>query len=103
MSNYLENRFKTEYLPAIGSDGKYKTIESIVSNYNADLNALTPDYLAGAEVIFNKDENPIAQILEGHFVFHTRYADWTPIEYIENDFTWDSKILENAFTTGGEE
>lgn len=102
MSNYLENRFKTEYLPAVGADGKYKTIESIVSNYNADLNALTPDYLAGAEVIFNKDENPIAAILEGHFVFHTRYADWTPIEHIENDFTWDSKILENAFATGGE-
>ena len=102
MSNYLENRFKTEYLPAVGADGKYKTIESIVSNYNADLNALTPDYLAGAEVVFNKDENPSSAILEGHFVFHTRYADWTPIEYIENDFTWDSKILENAFETGGE-
>lgn len=102
MSNYLENRFKTEYLPAIGSDGKYKTIESIVSNFNTDMNALTPNYLAGAEVIFNKDENPIAQILEGHFVFHTRYADWTPIEHIENTFTWDSKILENAFAGGGE-
>lgn len=102
MSNYLENRFKTEYLPTIGSDGKYKTIESIVSNFNTDLNALTPNYLAGAEVIFNKDENPIAQILEGHFVFHTRYADWTPIEHIENTFTWDSKILENAFAGGGE-
>lgn len=103
ISNYLENRFKTEYLSAVGSDGKYKTIESIVSNFNADLNALTPDYLAGAEVVFDKDENPIAQILEGRFYFHTRYADWTPMEYIENDFTWDSQILENAFTTGGEE
>lgn len=100
--NYLENRFKTEYLSTIGTDGKYKTIDSVVSNYNADLNALTPDYLAGAEIVFDKTENPMSQILEGHFVFHTRYADWTPIESIENSFTWDSQILQEAFE-GGEE
>jgi hypothetical protein len=102
MCNYLENRFKTEYLSSIGADGSYKTIDSIVSNYNADLNALTPDYLAGAEIVFNKEENPIAQIIEGHFVFHTKYADYTPIESIDNSFTWNSQILEDALS-GGEE
>lgn len=98
--NYLENRFKTEYLSAIGTDGRYKVIDSVVSNYNTDLNALVPDYLAGAEIVFNKGENPLSQILEGHFVFHTRYADWTPIEAIENSFTWDSRILQEAFEGG---
>lgn len=96
MSNYLENRFKTEYLSTIGSDGNYKVIDSVVSNYNADLNALTPDYLAGASVVFNKDENPLEEILEGRFHFHTRYADYIPTEYIDGAFTWDSKILEAA-------
>lgn len=100
ISNYLENRFKTEYLSMIGSDGSYKAIDSVVSNYNADLNALSPDYLAGASVIFSKDENPISEILKGHFVFHTRYADWTPVESIDNRFTWDSKILQAAFEGG---
>ncbi|MDE6054773.1 MAG: hypothetical protein K2G55_13665 [Lachnospiraceae bacterium] len=97
MSNYIENRFKTEYLSLIGTDGSYKMVDSVVSNYNADLNALTPDYLAGAYVVFNKDENPLAEILEGHFRFHTRYADYTPVEYIENTFTWDSQILQTVF------
>ncbi|MBE5910887.1 hypothetical protein [Pseudobutyrivibrio sp.] len=100
MSNYLENRFKTEYLSEVGEDGSTKLIDSIVSNYNADLNALVPDYLAGASVVFDKSENPLSEILEGHYKFHTRYADWTPMEYIENDFTWDSKILEEAFEGG---
>ncbi|MCM1058316.1 MAG: hypothetical protein NC517_12025 [Firmicutes bacterium] len=100
VGNYLENRFKTEYLPVIGTDGKYKVIDSVVSNFNTDLNALIPDYLAGAEVIFNKSENPMTSITEGHFVFHTRYADWTPVEAIENTFTWDSQILEKAFEGG---
>ncbi|MCM1045636.1 MAG: hypothetical protein NC417_09010 [Candidatus Gastranaerophilales bacterium] len=100
VGNYLENRFKTEYLSVIGTDGKSKTIESIVSNFNADLNALTPDYLAGAEVIFNKSENPKSQMIEGHYVFHTRYADYTPMEAVDNKFTWDSQILENAFEGG---
>ncbi|MBO5032144.1 MAG: hypothetical protein J6C19_07980 [Lachnospiraceae bacterium] len=100
ISNYLENRFKTEYLPLIGTDGRYKMVDSIVSNYNADLNALVPDYLAGASVVFNKEENPLSDILEGHFRFHTRYADYTPTEYIENAFTWDSQILQAAFEGG---
>jgi len=100
ISNYLENRFKTEYLPMIGKDGSYKMVDSVVSNYNADLNALTSDYLAGAYVVFDKNENPKAQILEGHFRFHTRYADYTPAEYIENTFTWDSQILQAAFEGG---
>lgn len=101
-ANYLENRFKTEYLSVIGSDGSYKMIDSVVSNYNADLNALTPDYLAGASVVFRKDENPVEEILQGHFRFHTRYADYIPTEYIENEFTWDSQILETVFEGDGE-
>lgn len=100
LSNYIENRFKTEYLSLIGADGSYKMVDSVVGNYNADLNALSPDYLAGASVVFDKAENPLAEIMEGHFRFHTRYADYTPVEYIENTFTWDSQILQAAFEGG---
>ena len=100
VGNYLENRFKTEYLSLIGEDGRDKVIDSVVGNFNTDLNALIPDYLAGAEVIFNKSENPSKKILQGHYTFHTRYADWTPVEAVDNIFTWDSKILENAFEGG---
>lgn len=100
VGNYLENRFKTDYLSVIGADGRDKAVDSVVSNFNADLNALVPDYLAGAEVIFSRSENPMEQILEGRYTFRTRYADWTPVEAVENVFTWDAKILEKAFEGG---
>ena len=102
ISNYLENRFKTEYLPLVGRDANVKFVDSLVGNFNTALNALVPDYLAGAEVIFDKTENAMEQMLVGHYSFHTRYADWTPAEYIENRFTWDSDVLQEALT-GGEE
>lgn len=103
MSNYLENRFKTEYLSQIGADASDKFMDSIVSAFNVSLNALIPSYLAGAEVVFNKEENPTSEILEGHYRFHTRYADYTTAEWISNTFTWDSQILKEALEGGSEE
>lgn len=102
ISNYLENRFKTEYLSHVGRDASTKFVDALVSSFNTALNSLVPDYLAGAEVVFDKDENPMSQIMAGQFRFHTRYADYTPAEYIENRFTWDCDILQQALT-GGEE
>ena len=54
------------------------------------------------EIIFDKKDNPIQNLQIGHLTFRTRYADYTPIEYILNKFTWDANILEAALT-GGEE
>lgn len=100
VSNYLEDRFKTEYLSSVGRTGSVKRIQSVVSNYNIALNALIGTTLAGVEVVFNSSENPMSEILEGRYKFHTRYADFTPMVYIENTFTWDSSILQAAFEGG---
>ncbi|MBO5551816.1 MAG: hypothetical protein J5966_07650 [Lachnospiraceae bacterium] len=102
MGNYLENRFKVENLSHIGNNGSPKEMESIVTNYNMTLNALVPDRLAGAEIQFLRDENPKSEMIEGRYKFHTIYADYTPTEYIENQFTWDASVLEAAFE-GGEQ
>ena len=97
IGNYIENRFKTQYLSTVGRNGSTKLIKSVVSNFNADLNALVDTYVAGAEVVFSENDNPMSEMLEGRYTFRTRYADWTPIEYLENVFTWDSTILQEAF------
>lgn len=104
-ANYLEDRFKTEYLSYLGNNGSIKVIQSLVNNFNQALNNLVPDDCAAASIIFNKDENPKAEILAGRWHFHTRYADWTPIEAIYNQFTWDSNLLTDAIYSqlGGEE
>lgn len=100
MNNYLENRFKAEYLSHLGNNGNRKEMESIVNNFNMALNALVPDKLAGAEISFNREDNPDSEIMEGHWKFRTRYADYLPTEYIKNVFTWDSSILTEALFGG---
>jgi hypothetical protein len=102
MANYLENRFKVDHLSKIGRTATIKKIESVVTEFNMLLNALAPDHLAGAEIVFNKADNPLTALQEGHLTFCTKYADYTPMEYILNKFTWDSTILEDALTGGDE-
>ena len=89
-----------DHLSKIGRSATLKLIESIVTEYNSLLNALVPDFLAGAQIVFDKADNPITKLQEGHITFSTRYADYTPIEYITNKFVWDSTILEEALTGG---
>lgn len=103
MLNYLENRFKNDYLSKVGRNANYKLIESVVTEYNMTLNALCPDHLAGAEIVFDRKENPLEQIMSGHLVFHTRYADYAPAEYIENTFAYDISLLEKALEGGNDE
>lgn len=102
MLNYLQNRFKTDYLSKVGRSASVKFIKSIVDEYNASLNALVPDYLAGGEIVFDTAKNPQSSMLEGHYVFSTRYADYIPAEYIENDFTYDAQILSDVMEGGNE-
>lgn len=102
MLNYLQNRFKTDYLSKIGRSASVKFIKSIVDEYNASLNALVPDYLAGGEIVFDTAKNPLSSMLEGHYIFSTRYADYIPAEYIENDFTYDAQILSDVMEGSGE-
>ena len=97
MGNYLENLFKINYLSSIGTDADVKLIDSVVNNFNMELNGNVPARLAGAKVIFEKDD-PETDVQEGKFVFTTVYADYTPTEYIKNKFVWDSTILKAALT-----
>lgn len=102
MLNYLENKFKMEYMDSVGRSGNYRLVNSIVNEFNTFLNSLTPDHLAGAKILFDKKENPPENIQLGHYKFRTRYADYTPMECIENEFHYDASILESALE-GGEE
>lgn len=102
MLNYLENKFKSDYLSDIGRSASYKLIESIVSEFNMSMNSLVPGYMAGGEIVFDRASNPISNILAGHLKFKTRYADYIPAEYIENEFSYDISMLESALSGGDE-
>ena len=102
MLNYLENRFKIECFSNIGRNATQKKIQSIVDSFNMTLNSLTPDHIAGGMIIFDKKKNPISKIIDGKVKFSTRFATYSPMEYIENEFEYDASILEAALS-GGEE
>lgn len=102
MLNYLENRFKTECFPNIGRNATQNKIQSIVDSFNMTLNSLTPDHIAGGMIIFDKKKNPISKIIDGKVKFSTKFATYSPMEYIENEFEYDASILEAALSGGGE-
>lgn len=102
MLNYLENKFKSDYLPRIDKNCTYKMIQGIVNEFNASLNSLTPDYIAGAEIVFDRKKNPISKITEGQIIFSTRFAAYNPTESIENEFEYDVAMLESALKGGNE-
>ena len=66
------------------------------------MNALIPDHLAGGSIVFDIAENPKEDMMNGKYVFRTRYADWTPMEYMENVFEYDANILTSALEGGDE-
>ena len=100
MLDYLENKFKSDYLSKISRNASYKLIESIVSEFNMSLNSLVPDYMAGGEIVFDRKLNPITNVMAGHLKFQTRYADYVPAEYVENEFSYDVDILKNSLEGG---
>lgn len=100
MLNYMENTFKLEYASSIGRNASVKKINDIVDQFNLFLNSLIPDHLSGAEMVFDIDENDESAMREGHYKFHTRYADWGPLEFIEHEFEYDATIQMEALKGG---
>ncbi len=101
--DYVENNFKLMFFQNVGDLTNYRMIEEVVSGFNTQLNSLqgTGD-IAGGEIVFDHDENPIEEILNGHITFHTRIGGYAPAEDIENVFEFDPTITEAALEGGAE-
>lgn len=101
--DYIENNFKLMFFQNVGDLTNYRMIEEVVSGFNTQLNSLqgTGD-IAGGEIVFDHDENPIEEILNGHITFHTRIGGYAPAEDIENVFEFDPTITEAALEGGAE-
>ncbi len=101
--DYLENNFKLSFFKNVGDLSDYRMIEEVVSGYNLQLNGLQGSGdIAGGEITFSHDENPISEILSGHIRFHTRIGGYAPAEDIENTFEFDPTITEAAMKGGAE-
>ena len=101
--DYIENNFKLSFFQNVDDLTNYRLIDEVVSGFNMQLNGLQgSDDIAGGEIVFDHDENPISEILNGHIKFHTRIGGYAPAEDIENVFEFDPTITESALEGGAE-
>ncbi len=102
MMNWYRNHFILTYKDKVDDPTNYRLIEAMVDGENQYLNSLrSAGNIAGGEVSFSEDDNPIESIIDGEIHFDTRIAFWTPAQWIENAIEFDPTILQNAL--GGNE
>ena len=101
MFDYIENNFKLSFFSKVSNKANYREIENIVNSENMTLNGLQGSGdIAGGEISFSMDDNPINQILGGRIKFRERIATYPPMESIENEFEFDPTILQSALEGG---
>lgn len=102
MMNWYRNHFILTYKDKVDEPANYRLIEAMVDSENQYLNSLrSAGSIAGGEVSFSEDDNPIETILGGEVHFDTKIAFYTPSQWIDNAIEFDPTILRNAL--GGNE
>jgi phage tail sheath protein FI len=101
MFDWDGNNFILTYFQKVDEPGDRRLIQSIVDSQNIIGNSyVARGYCAGYLVEFRDDENPDTELLNGHFVFHTSLAPYTPAEFIENIREYDVDALTSAILGG---
>lgn len=95
------NSFIMNYLEKVDNPANYRLIESIVDSENVRGNSLVSQgKCAGIKMVYSKEDNPIANVLDGKIVFRQYLAPYTPAEDILNVLEFDPTMIEAAL--GGE-
>ena len=102
MFNWHGNTFILTYFSKVDDPMNTVLIESIVDSENIRCAAYAPDKWAGAEMQYLASDNPTTDILAGKITFRQRIAPYTPAQEIDNILSYDTDMLQNALTGGGE-
>lgn len=95
------NSFIMNYLSKVDNPANYRLIESIVDSENVRGNSLVSQgKCAGIKMVYNQDDNPISNVMDGRIVFRQYLAPYTPTEDILNVLEFDPSMIEAAL--GGE-
>lgn len=97
MMSWYRNHFILTYKERVDDPANYRLIESVIDAENLYLNSLTSTGdIAGGNISFNENENPVESILDGTIIFYTKIAFWTPAKYILNKIEFDPTIIQTA-------
>lgn len=102
MFNWHGNTFILTYFDKVDDPMNTVLIESVVDSENIRCAAYAPDKWAGAEMQYLSSDNPETDILAGKITFRQRIAPYTPAQEINNILSYDTAMLKNALTGGGE-
>ena len=95
------NSFIVNYLDMVDDPANARLIESIVDSENIRGNSFVASgKCAGMRMEYNKEDNTVQNIIDGHFTFRMYLAPFTPAEYILNILEFDPAMLVEAL--GGE-
>ena len=95
------NSFITTYFSKVDDPANYRLIESIVDSENVRGNALVSQgKCAGIKMVYNQEDNPIENVVDGRIVFRQYLAPYTPAEDILNILEFDVSMIQAAL--GGE-
>lgn len=95
------NSFIQTYFNKVDDPANFRLIESIVDSENVRGNALVSQgKCAGIKMIYSREDNPIAGVMNGRIVFRQHLAPYTPAEDIVNTLEFDVSMIEAEL--GGE-
>lgn len=95
------NNFIMTYLEKVDNPANYRLIESIVDSENVRGNSLVSQgKCAGIRMVYNVEENQMANVLSGKIVFRQYLAPFTPAEDILNVLEFDPSMIEAALGGG---
>lgn len=94
MFNYLANTFTLTYWKKVDSRMGKPLIENIVTSANIWLAGLARDgHIIGGRMIFDPDENPATDLMNGKIVFHMYVTPPPPAQEIRARLEFDANYL----------
>src|SRR4029077_20820650 len=95
MTDWVGNTIVLTIYQFVDRPGNRRLIDSIIDSLNIWLNSLVAAGNAlGARVEFRHDENPVTELINGHYKFHVFAAYPIPAEWIEFLLEFDVSYLE---------
>lgn len=95
--SWRANSFILTYFQKVDSPLNKRLIEAIVDSENVRGNGYVAMGVAARdEIVYNSDENPVSNLMNGKIVFHQYMTPYTPAEDIEDVIEFDPDALASA-------
>lgn len=99
--NYRDNVFKLDFFNQVDDPTNFRLVEDVVAAENKRLAALaSAGLIAGGEMFYDTNENPVDKLLAGHIVFRKTLSPFTPAMSITTNVSFDPTLNIKAFGGG---